>query len=131
MIGLPLKGQRALVTGAASGIGAGVARALGAAGASVAVNYVTNPEAAEAVVEDIRMGGAEAMGLKADVSREDEVQAMIGAMLDAWGTIDILVNNGASARTSPAPPARSSACRLSTRSFPGPVTSTTRRPRVV
>ena len=93
MIGLPLKGQRALVTGAASGIGAGVARALGAAGASVAVNYVTNPEAAEAVVEDIRMSGAEAMALKADVSREDEVQAMIGAMLKAWGTIDILVNN--------------------------------------
>jgi len=93
MIGLPLKGQRALVTGAASGIGAGVARALGAAGASVAVNYVTNPEAAEAVVEDIRMGGAEAMGLKADVAREDEVLAMIGAMLEAWGTIDILVNN--------------------------------------
>jgi len=93
MIGLPLKGQRALVTGAASGIGAGVARALGAAGASVAVNYVTNPETAEAVVEDIRMSGAEAMALKADVSREDEVQAMIGAMLKAWGTIDILVNN--------------------------------------
>jgi len=93
MIGLPLKGQKALVTGAASGIGAGVARALGAAGASVAVNYVTNPEAAEAVVEDIRMGGAEAMALKADVSREDEVHDMIGAMLKAWGTIDILVNN--------------------------------------
>ena len=93
MIGLPLKGQRALVTGAASGIGAGVAKALGDAGASVVVNYVTNPEAAEAVVEDIRMGGAEAMALKADVSREDEVQAMIGAMLKAWGTIDILVNN--------------------------------------
>ena len=93
MIGLPLKGQKALVTGAASGIGAGVARALGAAGASVVVNYVTNPEAAEAVVEDIRVGGAEAMALKADVSREDEVQAMIGAMVKAWGSIDILVNN--------------------------------------
>jgi glucose 1-dehydrogenase len=93
MIGLPLKGQKALVTGAASGIGAGVARALGAAGASVVVNYVTNPEAAEAVVEDIRMGGAEAMALKADVSREDEVQAMVGAMVKAWGSIDILVNN--------------------------------------
>jgi glucose 1-dehydrogenase len=93
MIGLPLKGQKALVTGAASGIGAGVARALGAAGASVVVNYVTNPEAAEAVVEDIRIGGAEAMALKADVSREDEVHAMIGAMVKAWGSIDILVNN--------------------------------------
>jgi glucose 1-dehydrogenase len=93
MIGLPLKGQKALVTGAASGIGAGVARALGAAGASVVVNYVTSPEAAEAVVEDIRMGGAEAMALKADVSREDEVQAMVGAMVKAWGSIDILVNN--------------------------------------
>jgi len=89
----PLKGQKALVTGASSGIGAGVARALGAAGASVAVNYVGNPGAAEAVADDIRAAGAPAIAVKADVSREDEVQAMFHRMFAEFGTIDILVNN--------------------------------------
>ncbi len=89
----PLKGQKALVTGASSGIGAGVARALGAAGASVAVNYVGNPGAAEAVADDIRAAGAPAIAVKADVSREDEVQAMFQRMFAEFGTIDILVNN--------------------------------------
>ncbi len=89
----PLKGQKALVTGASSGIGAGVARALGAAGASVAVNYVGNPGAAEAVADDIRAAGALAIAVKADVSREDEVQAMFRRMFAEFGTIDILVNN--------------------------------------
>lgn len=89
----PLMGQTALVTGAASGIGAGVARALGAAGASVVVNYVTNPDAAEAVATDIRTTGAEAITIQADVSNEAEVQEMF-AKATAWlGAIDILVNN--------------------------------------
>ena len=88
-----LKGQIALVTGAASGIGAGVARALGAAGASVAINYVTHPEAAEAVAADVHALGGKAMILRADVSREDEVREMFRALFAAWGTVDILVNN--------------------------------------
>jgi glucose 1-dehydrogenase len=89
----PLKGQKALVTGANSGIGEGVALALGEAGAAVVVNYVSQPEAASRVVDKIKAGGAEAMAIRADVSREDEVQAMFREMFDAWGTIDILVNN--------------------------------------
>jgi glucose 1-dehydrogenase len=89
----PLMGQPALVTGASSGIGEGVARALGAAGADVVVNYVTNPEAAERVVADIRAGGVRALAFRADVSRENEVQAMFAEMAGAWGGIDILVNN--------------------------------------
>ena len=93
MANQPLRGQRALVTGASSGIGLGVARALGAAGADVVVNYVSAPEIAERVVDEIRAGGSRAMAIRADVSREDQVQAMFGQMLDAWGTIDILVNN--------------------------------------
>ena len=97
----PLKGQRALVTGASSGIGAGVARVLGAAGASVVVNYVVNPEAAEAVADDIRAAGGEAMALKADVSREDEVQAMFKEMVARWGTVDILVNNAGLQKDAP------------------------------
>jgi glucose 1-dehydrogenase len=89
----PLRGQTALVTGASSGIGEAVARALGAAGASVAVNYVVHPEAAQKTVEVIRAAGSEARAIRADVAREDEVRAMFREMLDAWGTIDILVNN--------------------------------------
>jgi glucose 1-dehydrogenase len=97
----PLKGQRALVTGASSGIGAGVARTLGAAGASVVVNYGQNLAAAEAVADDIRAAGGEAMVLKADVSREDDVQAMFKEMFARWGTIDILVNNAGLQKDAP------------------------------
>jgi glucose 1-dehydrogenase len=89
----PLRGQKALVTGANSGIGEGVAKALGAAGASVVVNYVTAPDAADKVVKEIVAGGGEAIALKADVSKEAEVEAMFAEMLKKWGTIDILVNN--------------------------------------
>lgn len=89
----PLKGQTALVTGASSGIGLGVAKALGTAGADVVVNYVSAPEAAEGVAEQIRAGGSRALAIRADVSREDQVQAMFARMLEAWGGIDILVNN--------------------------------------
>jgi glucose 1-dehydrogenase len=101
MIYQPLKGQKALVTGANSGIGEGVARALAAAGAAVVVNYVTQPEAADAVVKDIVAKGGEAMALRADVSREAEVEAMFAEMLKKWGTVDILVNNAGLQRDAP------------------------------
>ncbi len=89
----PLKNQKALVTGANSGIGEGTAKALAAAGAAVVVNYVVNPDAANQVVADIKADGGEAMALQADVSNEEQVQAMFRQMISAWGTIDILVNN--------------------------------------
>lgn len=88
-----LKGQKALVTGGNSGIGEEVARALGAAGADVVVNYVANPEAAERVAAEIRKGGVKALAIRADVSHESEVRAMFAEMLAALGTVDILVNN--------------------------------------
>jgi len=99
----PLRGQKALVTGANSGIGEGVALALGAAGADVVVNYVTNPEAAGAMADKIKAGGTDAMALRADVSKEDEVRAMFQEMFRAWGTIDILINNAGLQRDAPFP----------------------------
>jgi glucose 1-dehydrogenase len=89
----PLKNQKALVTGASSGIGEACALALGAAGAAVAVNYLADAGEANREVEAIRKAGAEAIAVKADVSREDEVQAMFAEMQKEFGTIDILVNN--------------------------------------
>jgi glucose 1-dehydrogenase len=95
-----LRGQKALVTGANSGIGRGVALALGKAGADVVVNYVDGDAAAEEVVAEIRAAGVQALALKADVSSESEVAAMFEQMLAAFGTIDILVNNAGLQRDS-------------------------------
>jgi glucose 1-dehydrogenase len=96
----PLKNQKALVTGANSGIGEACALALGSAGADVVVNYVSHPEEAERVVKIIRQGGSRAIGFQADVSQEDQVQAMFAEMLKEFGTIDILVNNAGLQRDS-------------------------------
>ncbi len=97
----PLKNQKALVTGANSGIGEACALALGAAGAAVAVNYVSRPEDAERVAQQIRQGDGEAITLQADVSREEQVTAMFAELLTTFGTIDILVNNAGLQRDSP------------------------------
>lgn len=88
-----LRGQKALVTGANSGIGKAVAIALGEAGADVVVNYVRDADAAAGVVKTINGSGGRALALQADVSREDQVLAMYGQMVEEFGTIDILVNN--------------------------------------
>ncbi len=89
----PLKGQFALVTGANSGIGEGCARHLAAAGAGVVVNYVRNPEAADAIVADINQSGGRAIAVMADVSSEEQVQAMFQAAIQEFGTLDIVVPN--------------------------------------
>jgi len=91
--GRPLEGQKALVTGASSGIGEAIARAMAAAGAAVVVNYHAKADAALAIVDDLTRDGGTAMAVGADVSKEDDVRAMFARMLEAWGTIDILVNN--------------------------------------
>ena len=88
-----LVGQKALVTGANSGIGEAAAIALGQAGADVVVNYVAGEDRAQAVVDTIRRSGPEAYAYKADVSQEDQVEGMFRHMVERFGTVDILVNN--------------------------------------
>jgi glucose 1-dehydrogenase len=88
-----LKGQKALVTGASSGIGRAVAVYLAKEGADVVVNYVAGEEAAAEVVAEIEAAGKRGLAIQADVSSEEQVQAMFRQMYEAFGTIDILVNN--------------------------------------
>src|SRR3954451_12976880 len=96
-----LAGQKCLVTGANSGIGRAVAIAMGRAGADVVVNYVAAPEAAEEVAAEVRGFGVEVLAVRADVSREDEVQAMFARTIQEFGTIDILVANAGLQRDAP------------------------------
>jgi glucose 1-dehydrogenase len=90
---LNLSGQRAIVTGANSGIGAGVACGLAEAGVAVAVNYIAGEAEAHRIVDDIRASGGKAIMVKADVSKEAEVEAMFAHVIDSFGSVDILVNN--------------------------------------
>ncbi|MFC8093127.1 SDR family oxidoreductase [Streptomyces sp. NPDC057301] len=96
-----LKGQKALVTGANSGIGKATAVALGRAGADVVVNYVAGRDEAEKVVEEIKSFGVRAAAYEADVSNEDQVVAMTNRMVEEFGTIDILVANAGLQRDAP------------------------------
>ena len=88
-----LEGQVVLITGASSGIGRATAEVMAREGARVGVNYLKNQRGAEEVVEVIRKAGGEALAIRADVTRRDEVHALVGAVRKQWGRIDILVNN--------------------------------------
>ncbi len=96
-----LKGQKAIVTGGSSGIGRGVATALGQAGADVLVNYTSRAEEAEKVADEIHRGGTRALTFKADVSKEDQVQAMFKRAREEFGAIDILINNAGLQKDAP------------------------------
>ena len=88
-----LTGQPAIVTGANSGIGEAVAIGLARAGADVAINYVTHPETADEVAHKIEALGRKAITIKADVSKEDEVEAMYAKAIAEFGTLHISVSN--------------------------------------
>ena len=88
-----LQNKVAVVTGASKGIGAGIARALGAAGASVVVNYASDKAGAEKTVADIKAKGGKAIAVKGDVSKTGDVKHLIEETSKAFGRLDVLVNN--------------------------------------
>src|SRR5580658_1053882 len=98
-----LKGQIAIVTGASSGIGAGVAKSLTAAGATVVVNHPVGATkaAAGAVLAEIKTAGGDGITWQCDVSKEDEVTKMFSGVIAQFGTVDILINNAGLQRDSP------------------------------
>jgi len=96
-----LAGLCTLVTGANSGIGEAIAREYAARGANVAVNYVTDREEAERIVEDIKKQKQRAIAVRADVSKEDQVKEMFRQTINEFGTIDVLVNNAGIQRDAP------------------------------
>jgi 3-oxoacyl-[acyl-carrier protein] reductase len=83
----------AVITGASRGIGREIAFEFARRGATVVINHLTNPEAAQAVVDQIVSNGGAAAAVQADVSQEEGANALIKAAVDAYGRIDILVNN--------------------------------------
>jgi 3-oxoacyl-[acyl-carrier protein] reductase len=88
-----LKGKVAVVTGASKGIGAGIAKALAAEGASVVVNYASSKDGAEKVVKAITGAGGKAVAVGGDVSKAGDAKKIIDAAIQNFGKLDILVNN--------------------------------------
>jgi len=96
-----LAGKSIVVTGGNSGIGESIVVAAAAEGANVVVDYVTHPEEATALIARVEAAGGRAVGVRADVSKAADLQAMIQAAVDTYGRLDVLINNaGIETRTS-------------------------------
>ena len=98
-----LKGKVAVVTGASKGIGAGIAKALGAEGAAVVVNYASSKDGAERVVAEIKAQGGQAIAVKGDVAKLADVQRLFDETRKAFGAVDVLVNNAGVYKFAPLP----------------------------
>ena len=88
-----LQGKSVVVTGGNSGIGEAIVLAAAAEGANVVIDYVTNPDETKSLIDAVEAAGGHAVGVKADVSRLADLQAMIGKAVDSYGRLDVLVNN--------------------------------------
>src|ERR1700733_10107526 len=88
-----LTGKTAIVTGASKGIGAGIAKALAAAGASVIINYASSKEGAEKVVKEIASKGGKAAAVQGDMAKAADVEHLFNETKKTYGAPDILVNN--------------------------------------
>lgn len=97
----PLEGQKALVTGGSSGIGAGLVTAFAKAGAAVGINFHGSATHAEALADSIRSDGGDALLLPGDVSKESDVQGIFKTFTDKFGRIDILVANAGLQKDAP------------------------------
>jgi glucose 1-dehydrogenase len=98
---MSLTGKVAIVTGGNSGIGKGIVLALAEQGANVVIDYVADPQATEELEQQVAALGDRAIGVEADVSKVDDLQRLVDAAVDAFGRVDIMVNNaGVETRTS-------------------------------
>jgi glucose 1-dehydrogenase len=96
-----LEGKAAIVTGGNSGIGMAIVLALAEAGADVTIDYVSNPDATEALIKEVEARGVRAIGVEADVSKVDQLQHLVDETVKAFGHLDVMVNNaGVETRTS-------------------------------